>query len=260
MRFFLCICFGLVLLVQQAGADTHGEKQKLIIGSFSFPPLLHLAEDGSFSGQLGETVKHICMKAALACEFKVVPLKRAYNELVQGSVDALVTLDLDQFNECCLESTWRSPWSAGLFSNDLSMTLPETKDQILGKSLIVVNGMRSPYSFLPDMDNLASEGRLRVYKAKDIPSSVRMFHRKRAPLMWGGEDFKWHLKKIAPLMKYQYKALFKKDVVLWVRREKEGLLSLYNNAHDQLLKQGVIAENGTLVPAVMRKTYKEPKG
>lgn len=69
--------------------------------SFPIPPLLHATEDGEFSGTMGETVKALCVEQFLDCRFTVLPLARAYMRLKNGQDDALITLDLGQFVDCC---------------------------------------------------------------------------------------------------------------------------------------------------------------
>ncbi|WP_135076685.1 transporter substrate-binding domain-containing protein [Terasakiella sp. SH-1] len=229
----------------------------LVIASFSFPPLLHLADNGTFSGTMGETVRFICEEAKLDCTFKLVPLKRAYNDLRHGRVDGLITLDLGQFKECCFSSKWFSEWSAGLFSTHEPAKIPSTREEILGGSLIVVNGMRSPYSFLPDMDQLAKEKSIRLYKVKNISTAVKMFAVDRADFLWGGEDFKWYLQRIAPNKQYHYKPLFKKNVVLWTQKVKSLPLMRFNKAYTALKNKQALSQNGLMIPYFMDKRYKE---
>ncbi|SCA57107.1 conserved exported hypothetical protein [Candidatus Terasakiella magnetica] len=251
-----------LLLINGFGSLAYGDEKtpddSFVIGTFSYPPLLHKGKDGAFSGTLGETVKLICEKAALNCRFKILPLKRVYQELRGGKVDALVTLDLGQFPKCCLISKWRSPWAAGLFSTLPANEIPKIEKEIYGKKLIVVNGMRSPYSFLPEMDKLAKEGKIKLYVSKHVSSSANMFAKGRAELLWGGEDFTWHLKKIAPHMAYNFRPLLKKNVVLWARKEHQGILDKFDEAVAQLRTEQTIGEDGKLHPDLMAQTYQEP--
>ncbi len=257
MRFFLTSFF-LLISILSLESKVYAADKKIVIGSFSFPPLLHIAEDGTFSGTFGETVKLICEETAYECEFKVVPLKRAYADLRAGRVDALVTLDLGQFNECCVPSAWRAPWSAGLFSTLNKEAIPKSPEAMIGKSLIVVNGMRSPYSFLPNLDELSHAKKLKVFTAHNIRSSVVMFVRGRSPLLWGGEDFKWYLNKIAPDFRYYYESHFKTDVVLWTRTGKEDFIRAFNQAYLHLIETKALDEkSGMLIPFFMERRYKD---
>jgi hypothetical protein len=199
----------------------------------------------------------ICEETDFECEFKVVPLKRAYADLKTGRVDALITLDLGQFKECCVASAWRAPWSAGLFST-LGEDVQLNAKAMIGKSLIVVNGMRSPYRFLPNLDDLSHTKQLKVFTANDIKSSVNMFIRGRSTLLWGGEDFKWYINKIAPNFEYHYKSFFKKDVVLWAHTGKLEFISAFNKAHLRLVEAKALEKkSGLLIPYLMESRYKD---
>lgn len=259
MRIFILILSLIILQTPLAFAQSEQAKspQKILISSFPFPPLLHEAEDGSFSGTLGETVKYICERAAFDCEFKVEPLKRSYANLRVGKVDALITLDLGQFNECCLPSRWISPWSAGFFSKGPVDNIPDVPKDLVGRSFIVVNGMRSPYSFMPRMDDLAETGVIELFRAQNIKSAVQMFVRDRSPLLWGGEEFKWYINKLDPDMGYTYKSLFTKNVVLWVRNDHKEFLKEFNKAFDLVRKEELLTSDGKLVPVLMNQRYKD---
>ena len=124
-----------------------------------------------------------------------------------------------------------------------------------GRDLIVVNGMRSPYSFLPDMDELAAQKTIKLFKAKDVQTAVLMFANGRADLLWGGEDFFWHLRRLTPGKPYAYRALFRKDVVLWVHKRKTGTLALFDAAYRCMAETGMISMNGLLAPDIMRARY-----
>ncbi|NVK17547.1 MAG: hypothetical protein HWE30_02500 [Methylocystaceae bacterium] len=232
-------------------------QDKLVIGSFSFPPLLHLTENRKFSGTLSETIYETCEQAGIECVFRLLPLKRAYNDLRKNRVDGLVTLDLAQFNDCCLSSDWHSPWSAGFFSSDPYLSIPNKAEDTFDIPFIISHGMQSPYSFIPKMDEWIEQKKINVFKGKDIESAIRMFVHKRANLLWGGEDFKWYLNKIAPGFSYDYKPLFHKNVVLWVRKEKEEILNRFNQAYRKLIKENVIGHDGILAPKIMRQRYEE---
>ena len=114
------------------------------IDSFSFPPILHRSESGEFSGTMGETVKKLCEAGDMICSFDVVPLSRAYKNIKSGRTDALITINVGQLNDCCIPSDWASPWRAGFFSTTGLSEIPETPEDLPGKSLIVVLGMRVP--------------------------------------------------------------------------------------------------------------------
>lgn len=169
----------------------------LTIASFSFPPILHEGVNGEFSGTMWETVKMLCETADLNCNFEIVALKRAYHRIRSGDVDALVTINIGQLKDCCLASDWSSPWSAGFFSTTAKENIPDSQEDLQGKTLIVVNSMKSPYLFAKDLDTMSDESRLTLYKAPHILSAVKMFLKNRAPLLWGGDDFKWYIRPVA---------------------------------------------------------------
>ena len=258
LRPALAILTAVICLFTSVGAFSAetGENRKVRIASFSFPPILHTATSGDFSGTMGETVKALCEKADLDCGFDVVPLKRAYKQLRNGSVDALITIDVRQLTDCCIASEWSSPWTAGFFSMGGS-DIPDTAQDLVGRSLIVVNGMKSPYSFAGDLDQMANDGRVALYRAPHILSSVRMFLHKRAPLLWGGEDFKWYLEKVDPATTYKFAPRFMKPVVVWVRKDRPDILSHLNQAFHELREKGEIGEAGLLNPRLMDERYQD---
>ena len=198
--------------------------------SFPIPPLLHNTADGDFSGTLGETVKALCEAQNLACSFSVLPLARAYLQLRNGSGDALITLNFGQFKKCCSTSAWASPWSAGFFSSSSSMIIPETPKDLLGTSIIAVNGMKSPYLFAPNLDEMVARKELSLFSARDISTAVSMFIGKRAPLLWGSDDFTWYFEKIDNNADYIFTPRVTAPVVIWVRKEKQEILRRLNQA------------------------------
>lgn len=234
-----------------------GDDGVITIGSFPFPPLLHLSQEGLFSGTMGETVKRLCTEAKLKCRFRVVPLSRAYNELRNGKIDALITLDLGQFDDCCLRSQWRSPWSAGLFSTLPFSEIPSDPQKMLGKNLIVVNGMRTPYSFMPDLDQWQQEKLINLSVGWDITIATKMFVRNRAEFLWGGEDFKWYINKHDSGMEYNFKPLMQKDVVVWIRKNKSKALTQLDTAFKRLEKNSLLNEKLLLNDALMKQYYQE---
>lgn len=236
-------------------ASENDSKPDLVIGSFPFPPLLHTAEGGEFSGTMGETVKYLCAEAGLRCAFRVAPLARVYKEVRNGKVDALITLDLGQFNDCCQLSLWHSPWSAGLFSSLPEGETPSAPDTLLGHSLIVVNGMRSPYSFFPNLNQWSADKKVNLSVARDIPTSIKMFTRGRAPLLWGGEDFRWYIDKIEKDARYSYHPLLTKNVAVWVRKDKRDLTAKLDRAFVTLLRRDELNEQNLLKDPLMKQRY-----
>ncbi len=257
-RISLCLLssFSLLLLTSASlMASEEDSKPDLVIGSFPFPPLLHSTESGDFSGTMGETVKYLCAEAGLRCSFRVAPLARVYKEIRNGKVDALITLDLGQFNDCCQLSLWHSPWSAGLFSSLPVGETPSVPNALLGHSLIVVNGMRSPYSFYPRLKQWAADKKVSLSVARDIPTSIKMFTRGRAPLLWGGEDFSWYIDKIEKDAHYSYHPLLTKNVAIWVRKDKRDLTAKLDRAFVSLLRRDELNEQNLLKESLMKQRY-----
>lgn len=229
----------------------------LTIDSFAFPPILHLSENGEFSGTMGETVKMLCETGGIVCKFEVVPLKRAYKHIRSGDVDAVVTIDVQQLNDCCTPSTWSSPWTAGFFSSKGKGVIPKAPPDLEGKELIVVAGMKSPYLFAEDLDEMAAEKHVRLFKPRDIMSAVQMFLKDRAPLMWGGDDFKWYIDKLDPEADYIFEPVVELPVVVWVRKDKPDVLKTLNEAFAKLKAQNLLNANKLLKPELMDQRYQE---
>jgi len=227
----------------------------LIIASFPFPPLLHATQDGNFSGTMGETVKMMCEEAKLRCIFKVVPLKRAHHELESGSVDALITIKVDRFHTCCRPSKWSSPWAAGFFANDQIDIVPTKPNEVKGHSIILVQGMQSPYLFMPDLEQWEDQQEIRVSRASSIAAATRMFNVKRAPLLWGSDDFNWYFEKINSTVERTFTPLLVKPVVVWVRNSKSALLDKLNQAYQRMQFKSLLNEKNLLIPSLMKERY-----
>ena len=73
-----------------------------------FASLFHTSVEDEFSGVIGETVKQICLEAELDCHFRMRPVSRAYQEIERGVAQALITVQFDRFNKCCIKSDWSS--------------------------------------------------------------------------------------------------------------------------------------------------------
>jgi len=254
--FFSALLFSLSFLASAPSfAVDSTSPQVVTIDSFSFPPLLHENENGEFSGTMGETVKMICKAGEMLCNFSVVPLKRAYFRINEGQSDALITIDVGQLKECCIPSDWSSPWTAGFFSSTGIDAIPEVPEELQGKSLIVVQGMKSPYLFAEKMDKMAEDKLLLLYKAPHILSSVRMFLAGRAPLLWGGEDFKWYIKKIDAEAKFDFMPMIELPVVIWVNKNKPEVIRRFNQAFIKLKELKILDKNFLLQPQLLDELY-----
>lgn len=229
----------------------------ITIDSFSFPPILHMSENGEFSGTMGETVKMLCETGGITCEFAIAPLKRVYQNVRSGEVDAMVTINVGQLTECCMPSDWAAPWTAGFFSSQSQRAIPEKPEDLIGEELIVVAGMRSPYLFAENLDQMAEDELLTLYKPRNILSAVRMWLKGRAPLMWGGEDFEWYINKINPMAEYTFEPIIELPVVIWVNKSKPEVLDILNQAFKKLTQQKLLDENNLIIPRLMQQRYQD---
>lgn len=252
--FRLLICLVFLGLPLHAQADDRTD-DSLTIASFPFPPLFHTAHDQSFSGTMGETVKKICELGQVKCNFIILPPKRTYQYLEQGKVDALATIDLNQFKKCCVKSDWNSPWSAGFFLNERHFDAPDSEDDLLGSSLIIVKGMKSPFSFMPNLAKHENLQQIKVIRANSIWGAAKMLTLGRAPYMWGGEDFSWYLDKISPDHPYSFIGKKHYSVVVWARQEKAHLLRKLNAGFKRAQEQGLLSPKNLLNDELMKKLY-----
>jgi hypothetical protein len=254
--FILASLLSLLILVSSPSIMANPKSPLVVkIESFSFPPILHTSESGEFSGTMGETVKMLCEAGDMICSFDVVPLKRAYKNIKAGRTDALITIGVGQLKKCCIASDWSSPWTAGFFSATGLNEIPETPEDLPGRSLIVVLGMKSPYLFAQELDKMDEEKHLNLLKASDILSSVRMFLANRAPLLWGGEDFEWYFKKVDAEAKYYFKPVVELPVVIWINKEKPKVLARFNQAFRKINESNILNDKFLLRPQIMEKRY-----
>ncbi len=230
---------------------------RLTVVSFPFPPLLHASSTGEFSGTMGETVKLICERAKIKCFFKVVPLTRAHQEVINGVSDALITIKLDKFKDCCLSSQWEAPWSAGFFAKKNVKSIPHTPKEILGSSLIIVNGMRSPYLFMPQLETWSEQNKIHLFKAPNIANATKMFILNRAPLLWGSDDFNWYFSKFGVTEKQTFVPLLTRSVVLWVNKRKMPLLKRFDQAFHEIQQESLLTPQGILIDRLMVERYKD---
>jgi hypothetical protein len=262
---FVSFLFSLLVSVEAVAheAETNaktiedGEVLSLNIAHFHIPPLMHTAIDGSFSGTMGETVKILCKEAKLNCFFENKPLKRSYRALERGDLDALITIDAGQFNDCCVASKWFSPWAAGIFSFSPFRNVPEKEEDMYGRKIILVHGMQSPYLFMPNLDKLSRQGKIDVAKAQDIKTAVGMFEKKRAPYLWGSDDFNWYFYRMDTGQERVFTEIVTKPVVIWVQKSKIKALKRLNKAFDNLHRQRLLNNKHLLVDKLMKQKYRE---
>lgn len=223
------------------------EEPKWHITGMDYAPLVFANESSDFTGTVGETVKALCKAGELSCKFERMPLKRSMHLLANGQLDASITIITGQPRPCCTPTDWQTPWTSGFFTNDDNMTPPETADALNGHALITVLGMKSPYSFAPDLDKMAADGRVTIFKGSSIKSSVDMFMAKRAPLLWGSADFAWHIQKHhADKKKPGFYPRLSFPMVLWVNNDRPDLLEGLNRGYRALIETGALDKDGLL--------------
>jgi len=210
---------------------------------------------GEFSGTMGETVKEICKRAEINCEFNIVPLKRAYELLKNKKTDGLITIKVGQFNECCIASKWASPWAAGFFSHQPIETIPQRPNEVIGRDLIIVNGMRSPFVFMPNLEKWKKDKKINFFNAPDINIATKMFNAGRAELLWGSEDFNWYFSKQEDSQKRNFLPLIVKPVVIWLRKENQHLMEPLNQAFYEMLNDGTLNRKHLLINEMMSQRY-----
>jgi hypothetical protein len=232
-RSFLFLFSCLVLQITLSNVTWAADQKIVKLVTFNYPPLFHLSKDRRFSGTVGETVKYMCEKANLTCEIEVLPFKRAYQKLDNKLVDGIITIKVDRFKECCIHTDWETPWTAGFYAHKPINEIPQTPTDILGQSLIVVAGMRSPYAFMPNLDQWREEKKIKVFKSANTQLATRMFLSERAPFLWGSEDFNWYFNKMAPGKEFSFLPLVARPVVVWFQKDRPDL----KDAFDQLLPE-----------------------
>ncbi|MBE7637893.1 hypothetical protein GUA87_13635 [Sneathiella sp. P13V-1] len=199
----------------------------------------------------------ICENAEIMCEVQVVPLSRAYQMVRKGVADALITLDFGQLKDCCTASKWFSPWSAGVYSYVPYRESPSKEEDMFDQHLLVVNGMKSPYLFMPNLDQNAKENKIRLSKAKDIKTAVSMFLKGRVPNLWGSDDFRWYMDRMGNNRKLSFTPLVTKPIVLWVNNSRADLLEKFNHAFKNLADAGMFDGKYLLREDVMKTHYKD---
>ncbi len=247
----------LVLIAPQGVAFEQQPPLRVDIAMFEYPPLYHTSKSGKISGLIGETLKQICAEAALDCRFQMRPVSRAYMELERGEVQALVTVNFERFDACCLESRWQYPWRSGLYSKRPTSKVPTHIDGFAGEGLIVVQGWQSPYSYFDDLEGAERRGDVQVHRANSSLAALRMLDRDRAGYLWGGEEFQWFIQQMA-LEGLHFKPLLHKLMVLWVSKESPEIAKRFDLGYQRLKEKGWLDSNNILVEPLMTERYEEP--
>jgi len=247
----ILFALGILFLI----TPTFAQSKTVKLAAFEYPPLFHSTKDGGFSGTIGETVAYICEKAQITCQIEAFPYKRAYQKLFSKQVDGLITIDVKTFQDCCVQSDWQTPWVAGFFSEKPLHQIPALPDQVWGKTLITVAGMKSPYEFMPELTQWVKDKKVGLFSANNIFTATRMFINKRADLLWGSEEFRWYLKKQHAQNRFNFRPLLTYSTVIWIHKDSPDILAKLNASYALLQKNGALNKNNLLNAELMKARY-----
>lgn len=260
MRFLPFCIFKTALLILTFSASpalSQAPKDRLNLATLSYPPLMHTTPDGSYSGTVGETLRMMCTIADITCHVDLVPFKRAYVEMENGRIDGILTLKFKTFEDCCLSSQWFTPWRAGFFSSLPDHMIPKTADDLRGKSLIIVNGMRSPTLFIPDLEEWEKNGTLQLYRTPSIATAAKMLGSDRADLLWGSEEYYWYFDKLGTRIRWHFTPVVSEPIVIWLRKDKAALMQRLDHAYQQMQDKNMLNDAGVLNDDLMKDLYVE---
>ncbi len=251
INLFILFLLGAVALTTPSFA----QNKTIKLATFEYPPFFHSTKDGNFSGTIGETVAYMCEKAQITCQIEALPYKRAYQKLFNNQVDGLITIDVKTFQDCCILSDWHTPWIAGFFSAKPLNEIPSSPDQVLGKTLITVAGMKSPYEFMPDLTQWAKDKKVGLFSANNIFTATRMFINNRADLLWGSEEFTWYFEKQHAQNRFNFRPVLAYSTVIWVRKDRPDILNKLNAGYALMQKNGALSKNNLLNEELMKARY-----
>jgi ABC-type amino acid transport substrate-binding protein len=248
-----------VLTCQTSTSSAAGQAVKISVNfaAYEYPPLYHTSLKGEFSGTLGETIKRMCKDGGLKCYVSVYPIARAYQLTISGTADMTISGKHPRFNDCCVATKWGYPWSAGLFSPLAAGNVPKSESEMIGRSLIVVRGWRSPYRFMPNFDQLVAEKKITVYYPDSNYGAIQMLLNGRADLLWGSIDYFWYFKKMNITGKFKYTEHVKIPIVLWVNKKKPQVIEGLNKGFYELKMKNKLDINNLLIPSLMKNVYKD---
>jgi len=254
---FISLSFLFLFASSVFAVDGQEPNPRVEFAAYEYPPLYHTSVDGFFSGTVGETIKAMCQEGDLDCIAKMYPIARAYDLTVAGSADMTISGKHPRFKECCVASEWDYPWSAGFFSAQAESETPSSESEMEGKSLIIVRGWRSPYRFMPNLDQLIAEKRIIVYYTDSNVGAIEMLNSGRADLLWGSVDFFWYLDKLNLAGKFNYSERLKIPLVLWVNKTETEIINGLNKGFGVLKEKHLLDEQNLLIPEIMEKNFRD---
>lgn len=236
--------------------EAHPDEQlKVNFAVFDYPPLYHSTSDGGFSGILGETFKVLCERAKLSCNFQMLPVSRAYRSLMIGNSDVLISGKHPKFQKCCGASEWSYPWTSGIYSKRPLSDIPNSKEALVGRSLIVLRGWIAPYVFEPQLNELAADGQLALFQATSNHSAIRMLESDRAEFLYGATEFQWYFKKMGLTETLNFKHIRTMPLVLWVSNRRNDILSRLNYAFRALREERLLNDHNVLKEKALSTRY-----
>lgn len=179
-----------------------------------------------------DTVKKTCKAAELDCKFTRYPIKRGAFMLKSGIIDALLTIDDQQFRHCCNSSLWTTPAFYGIYAKQDPIHIPRYEQELIGHSLIIIRGSQTCKISLPNLDRLRKEGLITVYEANDRTSAIRMFQNGRAEYFWGIADIENDLKANNGGNNIQFLPILTRPVAVWFHKSKTSTLIKFDQAFE----------------------------
>ncbi len=257
--FLVLYCIGYAGWAAEASSEpTEIDREYQLVVNFAvfdYPPLYHATENGGFSGILGETFKALCNRANLDCHFHMLPVSRAYKSLLVGHNQVLISGKHPKFEKCCTATQWSYPWTSGIFSKRPLAEIPTHREELIGKSLIVLRGWIAPYVFEPSLDAMASGKQVTLYKAASNYSAIRMLQSDRAQFLYGATEFRWYFDKMGLNEVINFQQIRTMPLVLWVSTERVDILRRLDYAFRALKEEGILSERNVLTPEILSTRY-----
>ena len=229
------------------------------LAAVDFAPSTHIGKNGRFSGRKGETIRMLCQIGRMDCTFRVYPANGAYAGFERGRHDALLTSEHKRFEDCCTFSSYQTPWTVGIIAAKGSI-IPTNEAELIGSNIIMVRGWQSPYKAFPNLDDLIATGQVKVTNSDSIVSSIKMFQKGRAPLLWGSDVFDWHFNHLKiDKSDLKFKELVSIPSGIWVSKASlnhDEILNRIDFAVKTLTDQGSL-ENNILKPALLDAVYED---
>ena len=182
MCIYKFILLAFVLLFSQ---KIQAAEPKLVIYTESFPPYNFQDGTGQLAGINHDIVKDTCERAAIACEFIMLPWKRAYHLVQNNPQSAIISLAKTQERVPLFE------WVGPLVSNQTYFYKLKTSEHIVmdditqakNYSLGIVRG--DIYEMLVRRLGFVADKNLLLFS--DTDSFMRLFFKKRIDLIIGSD-------------------------------------------------------------------------